>query len=173
MTDSNFGSSPIITSKASILPTSRNTNIPIYQNYFTGYDENEVYFSQNPENFNLKRALKNPNFNAKKESYRQGDILIVSIDTLPCNVERMNTTVLAESITTKNTHEILYGNVKIYGCNITKHFYMVVENEPAILGHKESQLDRIAHAAQVIQPGVYQIKFQQTWFDNRPISVID
>lgn len=163
----------VATRKLTILPQKKQSIEPIYQHLFQGYDVDKVYFKENPQNFNLDRAKKNPLFVGTVANYRQGDVLLKRIDEVPENLVLANTTILAESILTGNTHEFLYGNIQILQDFNSKEVYLEVKDTIAILGHKESQTDRIAHKAHVIEPGYYHLKFQQTFVDNRPIRVID
>ena len=160
------------TRKLTIAPTENKGITPVYQNTFQGLTDDQVLFSSNPKNFNLDRAKKNPLFKGTVENYRQGDVLLARINKLPDGTEPMTTTVLAESFLTGNTHEFIYGDITIVG-QPDGEFYVIVEGDFAILAHNESQTDRVAHRAHVVQPGIYHVKFQQTYFDNRPIRVID
>ncbi|KKT85058.1 MAG: hypothetical protein UW82_C0004G0064 [candidate division WWE3 bacterium GW2011_GWC2_44_9] len=83
---------------------------------------------------------------------RQGDLLIVSVESIPEGAKKLGHKILAEGEATGHLHELDSG--ELYKKN--ENLYFRVSDEPATLMHPE-------HAPLAFVPGVYQVIRQREY----------
>ena len=94
--------------------------------------------------------------------YRQGDLLLVPIDTIPKNRgrvqprDRRGRVVMAEGEVTGHAHAIRKAGARLYGDDVARRFLRVFENDGVDLVHEE-------HATIHLAKGAYRVIRQIQW----------
>ena len=90
------------------------------------------------------------------EFYRQGDLLIRKIETLPQGLTKLNTKILAEGEATGHQHRLTSKTAQLFRNDANQRRYLSIE-EPTQLVHEE-------HKPITIEEGTY-IVIQEREFD--------
>lgn len=110
--------------------------------------------------------------------YRQGDVLLVSTDTIPTNLKKLDRehgrVVLAHGEMTGHHHSIVCDDVDLLtpdgspfvSVDEAAELYLAVHCDPVDLTHQE-------HATITIQPGNYRVIRQREYTPERIIRVAD
>jgi hypothetical protein len=101
-----------------------------------------------------------------KNTYRQGDVLLVRVDNLPKNVEKKDN-ILALGEKTGHYHEIV-GDVQTFKGGDTREDMLngvqwVVADEGANLEHKKADELTKDHDPLSIDPGIYKVVVQREY----------
>lgn len=84
--------------------------------------------------------------------YRQGDVLIREVTSLPTGAKKLTTNVLAYGEVTGHSHRF-QGDAQLYGYG--NELYMQVY-QPTYIEHEE-------HQHKIVDPGIYKIEGEQEW----------
>lgn len=105
--------------------------------------------------------------------YRQGDVLIERIDTLPTDLTPVDRdqgrVILAYGEVTGHAHAITTPDVTLFTREDMTEMegrFLLVEKEHAELRHEE-------HATIVLEPGAYRVKRQREYAPVEPVYVAD
>ena len=104
----------------------------------------------------------------KRRIYRQGDVLLFQVESLPESAEESNTDsdriVLAYGEVTGHAHAVAAAQCRLFADQEIR--FLQVGNEGSNLVHEE-------HATIVLDPGVYRIVHQREYVPNSQRLVVD
>lgn len=88
--------------------------------------------------------------------YRQGDVLLVSVDEVPASSKKIQPArvVLAEGEVTGHVHELVGGEVEVFQDKAEALFVRIMA---------APELHHAEHSTQVIQPGTYRVVRQREY----------
>ncbi len=103
----------------------------------------------------------------ERKHYRQGDVLLVEIDSLPDGVKPRASTVIAEGEVTGHHHVLESdGEVMVYESKNGRNLFAQILELDARLVHEE-------HGVIVVSPGSYEVRIQREFRPSGSFSVRD
>jgi len=105
----------------------------------------------------------------KKKLFRQGDVLLETIESIPKSAELVETNgaiVLAYGEATGHHHAIRNATVRLYRDPITQASYLEIAESLALLEHEE-------HASISLDPGIYNVILQREYHPQTDRRVAD
>jgi hypothetical protein len=107
----------------------------------------------------------------KTENYRQGEVYLVAVDSIPAEAKQREDKVVARGEATGHRHELSGGTV--YCDEKGNLFFHATAKRGARLRHQDASGKVAEHADVKVKPGKYKVVIQKEYFPSGWVNVRD